>query len=90
MCTFYLPASFSASGFQGGAGRQNPRFSQSCALPISCTLSLVRLSLSSLPLDARPLSRARVFAGGRGGRADGRKAGWARGALLAAHRTYVS
>jgi hypothetical protein len=33
MCTFYLPASISASGFQG-AGRQNPWSSQSCACPI--------------------------------------------------------
>jgi hypothetical protein len=33
MCTFYLPASLSASGFQG-AGRQNPGSSQSCARPI--------------------------------------------------------
>ncbi len=32
MCTFYLPASLSASGFQG-AGRQNPGSSQSCARP---------------------------------------------------------
>jgi hypothetical protein len=32
MCTFYLQDSLSASGFQG-AGR--PRFSQSCARPIS-------------------------------------------------------
>jgi hypothetical protein len=74
MCTFNLPASFSASGFQGGAGRQNQRFSQSCALPISRTLALVRLSLSS-SLDARPLSRTRLFAGGRGGRTDGTPGG---------------
>jgi len=32
----------------------------------------------SLSLDARPLSRARVFAGGRDGRTDGRNAGSAR------------
>jgi hypothetical protein len=33
MCTFYMPASISASGFQG-AGRQNPWSSQSCVCPI--------------------------------------------------------
>jgi len=34
MWTFYLPASLSASGFQG-AGRQNPRFTQTLCNPLS-------------------------------------------------------
>jgi hypothetical protein len=44
MCTFYLPASLSASGFQG-AGRQNPRFSQSCAQPTLAVCGSLSLGL---------------------------------------------
>jgi hypothetical protein len=83
MYTFYLPASFSAIGFQEGAGMQNPRFSQSCAPPISCTLSLSlslsRPSISLLSLSRSTQDRCRAHRLCRGkGRADGRNAGWAR------------
>jgi hypothetical protein len=49
MCTFYLPASPSASGFQG-AGKQNPGSSQSCVRPI-CVHSLTFSSHYGWPLS---------------------------------------
>jgi len=54
MCTFYLPASLSASGFQG-AGRQNPGSSQSCARPI-CLHWLTFSSHYGWPLSTHILS----------------------------------
>ncbi len=66
LITFDLPASLSASGFQGAgrqAGRQNPRFSQSlCATHLSLSLSLrprprhMHSRLSALPQSSSSAS----------------------------------
>jgi len=67
----HLPAALSASEFQG-AGRQKPRFSQSCAQPICLSLLLGRRRYSeekrrgiflSEILDANSLVRSESFCG---------------------------
>ncbi len=64
-------------------------FTIMCATHLLYSLSRPSITLLSLSTQDRCRAHASL-PGERAGRADGRKAGWARGALLAAHRTYVS
>ncbi len=77
MCTFYLPASFSATGFQGAAGRQNPRFfTIMCATHLFYSLSRPSITLLSLSRRKTAVARTRLCRGkGPGGRTDGKPGG---------------